>query len=161
MTRVTEWVMGIVGGIAAFLGLFIMFGPENEYLGLGGDNLTWRVGDIDAAWGYGLLIGGVVLLVATVALVAWDMRHPRAHRVQSEFAGVMWHTAIFVVVNAFLWIQDIASGGGLEYAYWTTIPWAVGLLSHAGVYLYSTRKVAAPPLVPTVQEDTSKELQHH
>jgi hypothetical protein len=161
MTRVTEWVMGIVGGIAAFLGLFIMFGPENQYLGLGGDNLTWRVGDIDTAWGYGLLIGGVVLLVATVALVTWDIRHPRPYRMQSEFAGVMWHTGIFVVVNAFLWIQDIAAGGGLEYAYWITIPWAVGLLSHAGAYLYSTRKGDEPAGAPTVQPEVSKELQHH
>ena len=160
MVRVTKWVVGIVGGIAAFLGLFIMFGPENEYLGLGGDTLTWRVGDIEAAWGYGLLIAGVVLLAATVALMMGDVRHPRARREQSEFAGLMWHTAIFVVVNAFLWIQDIAAGGGLEYAYWISIPWAVGLLSHAGAYLYSTRTVEEP-VVGAVRETPSKELQHH
>ncbi len=38
---------GIVGGIAAFLGLFILFGPEDEYVGLGGD-FSWRVGDISS-----------------------------------------------------------------------------------------------------------------
>jgi hypothetical protein len=161
MTRVTEWVLGIVGGIAAFLGLFILLGPENEYLGLGGDNLTWRVGDIDAAWGYWLLIGGAVLLLATVALVMWDVRHPRAHGKVGEFAGLMWHTGIFVVVNAFLWIQDIAAGGGLEYAYWITIPWAFGVLIHAGAYLYATRRVEEPEVETAFEKKPSKELQHH
>jgi hypothetical protein len=161
MTRVTEWVMGIVGGIAAFLGLFILFGGENEYLGLGGDNLTWRVGDIESGWGYGLAIGGVVLLVATVALVMWDVRHPRVHRPQSEFTGLMWHAGIFVVVNAFLWIQDIAAGGGLEYAFWTTIPWGVGLIIHALTYVFAGRRVEAFPEDRTVEEIPKRELQHH
>ena len=38
------------------------------------------------------------------------------------------------IVNAFLWLQDLATGGGLEYAYWTTIPWGIGLLAHAIAY---------------------------
>ena len=161
MTRVTEWVMGIVGGIATFLGLFILFGGENEYLGLGGDSLTWRVGDIESGWGYGLAIGGVVLLLATLALVVWDVRNPRVRRPQSEFAGLMWHTGIFVVVNAFLWIQDIAAGGGLEYAFWTTIPWGAGLIIHALTYVFGGRRAEALPEDRDVEEISKRELQHH
>jgi hypothetical protein len=161
MTRVTEWVMGIVGGIAAFLGLFILFGGEDQYLGLGGDTLTWRVGDISEAWGYGLLIGGGVLLVAAIALVTWDVRHPRVRQPQSEFAGLMWHTGIFVVVNGFLWIQDIAAGGGLEYAYWVTIPWGVGLFSHALAYAFAARRGEKDTPAVSREEEASKELQHH
>jgi hypothetical protein len=40
---------------------------------------------------------------------------------------VIAHGVIFVLVNAFLWLQDIALGGGVDYAYWVTIPWGVGL----------------------------------
>lgn len=160
MTRVGEWVLGIVGGIAAFLGLFMLFGGEDQYLGLGGD-LTWRVGDISSAAAYWFLGGGVVFLLATVALVIWDRRDPRVHRPRSEFAGLIWHTGIFVVVNAFLWIQDIASGGGLEYAYWITIPWGVGLIGHALAYAYSARKVEEAPVEKSAQDEPSRELQHH
>jgi len=144
MTRFAEWVLGIVGGIAAFLGLFILFGGEDQYLGIGGD-LTWRVGDIASGWGYGLLVGGVALLVVTVVIVAWDLRHPHEHGLRSEFAGLMTHLAIFVLVNALLWTQDIATGGGLEYAYWVTIPWGIGLLAHIVAYMIgSLRRLEEP-----------------
>jgi hypothetical protein len=41
------------------------------------------------------------------------------------------HTIIFVVVNSFLWVQDIVVTGGVNYVVWVTIPWAVGLGLHA------------------------------
>ena len=144
MTRAVEWVLGIVGGIATFLGLFILFAGEVLYLGIGGD-YTWRVGEIASGWGYGLLIGGVALLVATVALVAWDLRHPHEHGLRSEFAGLMTHLAIFVLVNTLLWVQDIASGGGLEYAYWVTIPWGIGLLAHIVAYMIDSLRRTDEP----------------
>lgn len=127
MARVTEWVFGIVGAIAAFLGLFVLYAGGDQYVGLGGD-FTWRVGDIASGWGYGLLLVGVVMLVVAVASAVRDLRHPWVRKQQSEFAGLMAHLAIFAVVNAFLWVQDIVSGGGLEYAYWVTPPGASGSL---------------------------------
>ena len=160
MTRVGEWVLGVAGGIAAFLGLFMLFGGEDQYLGLGGD-LTWRVGDISTAAASWFLGGGAVLLLATVAVVRWERRHPRFHLPRSEFAGLMWHTGIFAVVNAFLWIQDIAAGGGLEYAYWTTIPWAIGLISHALAYFYWARQAEVTPIERIVHQEPSRELLHH
>jgi len=47
MGRVTESVPGIFGAFAVFLGLFILFGGEDRYLGFGG--FTWRAGDIASA----------------------------------------------------------------------------------------------------------------
>ena len=44
------------------------------------------------------------------------------------------HGTAFAIVNAFLWLQDIVAGGGLEYAYWPTIPWGIGLIAHALAY---------------------------
>ncbi len=138
MARVTEWVLGIVGAIAAFMGLFILYAGGDQYVGLGGD-LTWRVGDIASGWGYGLLIVGVVMLVVTVASAVRDLRHPQVRDQQSELAALVAHVAIFAAVNAFLWVQDIVSGGGLEYAYWVTIPWGIGLLAHAIAYVVGAR----------------------
>lgn len=62
------WFFGIVGGIAIFLGVFIMFAGEDQSVGIGGD-LSWRVGDIPDAWSYGLLAGGAVLLVVVLGVV--------------------------------------------------------------------------------------------
>ena len=55
-------VPAIVGVIALFMGLFILFAGEDQSVGLGG-NLSWRVGDIDTAWAYGLLAVGAVLVL--------------------------------------------------------------------------------------------------
>jgi hypothetical protein len=65
--RGAGWVLGILGAIAAFMGLFIMFAGEDQSVGIGGD-LSWRVGDISQAWAYGLAIGGGVLLAIVLAL---------------------------------------------------------------------------------------------
>lgn len=129
-----EWLLGIVGGIATFLGLFILFAGPDQSVGIGGE-WSWRVGDISAAWAYSLLGGGLVLLFIVAALVASarNTNRPRAGVRSTDVANLLWHAGIFVVVNAFLWVQDFAVGGGLDYAYWATIPWGIGLAIHAGV----------------------------
>lgn len=136
--RSFEWLLGIVGGIAAFLGLFIMFGPEDSSVSVGGVG-SWRVGDIASGWSYGLVIGGVLAAVGVVALVLWDRRHPAAAtRERSVHADLYAHATAFALVNAFVWIQDVATGGGVDYAYWITIPWAIGLAAHASAELWQT-----------------------
>jgi len=75
--KAVGWVLGIVGVIATFLGFFILFAGENQSVGLGGD-LSWRVGDISSAWAYGLLAGGIALLLAVLALVLSSGRRVRA-----------------------------------------------------------------------------------
>jgi hypothetical protein len=70
-TRTLEWVLSILGAIALFIGCFIAFAGENQYLGLGGD-WSWRVGDIADVWMYGFLIGGGLLVLAVVALLIQD-----------------------------------------------------------------------------------------
>jgi len=66
--RVLEWVLGIAGAIGVFVGAFIQFAAEDEYLGI----LwiwSWRVGDISEAWKFGFLIGGSLALMAAFGLV--------------------------------------------------------------------------------------------
>lgn len=135
--RFGEWLLGIVGGIGLFLGLFVFFAGDDQYVGIGGD-LSWRVGDISSAWAWSLLIGGVVLLLVALVMLAVGRGRPAGvAKSGRRSAELLWHAGIFLVVNAFIWIQDLAIGGGLEYAYWVTIPWAVGLGAHAITY-YTT-----------------------
>lgn len=148
----TEWLFGIVGGIAAFLGLFIMFGPEDEYVGLGGD-LSWRVGDISDVWMFSLLIGGVALFGAAVYMAIVGRSRPR---VQSTPLGdLLFHAGVFTAVNAFVWAQDLAIGGGLDYALWVTIPWGIGLAIHTTMYFFGEKPAEA------VTPEKERELQHH
>lgn len=45
---VAGWLLGILGGISLFAGLFVMFGNESSSIGIGGD-LSWRVSEITDA----------------------------------------------------------------------------------------------------------------
>jgi hypothetical protein len=159
-SRPVVWLFGIVGAIAAFLGLFILLAGENQYVGIGGD-LSWRVGDISSAWTYGLLIGGGVLLLIALFMVFGRGGTPSGTRTPARgLADLLWHTGVFVVVNAFIWLQDIVTGGGLDYALWTTIPWGVGLILHAFAYYFGERKVQAQRET-LAHEEQLKELQPH
>jgi hypothetical protein len=139
MTRITEWFLGIFGVIVASMGVVILTAGADQYVGLGGD-LLWQVGEIAPAWGYGLLIGGAVLLVGAVLLLLMERRHPGVYNEPSERAVLLTHIAVFVLVNGILWTQDIVAGGGLEYAYWATIPWGLGLVAHITAYLVGRRQ---------------------
>jgi hypothetical protein len=127
--RVTRGVLIIVGSIAAFLGLFIMVGPDDSSIGLGGQ-VSWEVGEIAPAWGYGLLLGGAAALACGLFLVARARRLPKDANA-GGWHDVMAHAVVFLVVNTIVWAQDIATGGGVDYAYWITVPWGVGLLVQA------------------------------
>lgn len=149
-----QWFSGIVGGLAAFLGLFILFGPVDEYVGLGGD-LSWRVGDIADAWMYGLLIAGAALLLICLSMLVAGRR--RVSMPSTTRSDLLVHFGVFLVVNAFIWIQDFAIGGGLDYAYWTTIPWGAALAIHAAY----VAGAASARQMPVVEPEVEKELQHH
>jgi hypothetical protein len=142
---VTAWVLGILGAIATLESALILFAGDDQWIGIGGQ-ASWRVGDVDSAWGYGLLTGGVLALLATLALVirARTMPARQADEMRSGWTDVATHAAVFVAVNTFLWIQDIALGDGLNYAYWITIPWAIGLAAHALAQYRATRRSSTP-----------------
>ncbi len=144
MSRVSEWVLGIVGACVALLGVFILYGGEDQYVGIGGD-LSWRVGDIVSWWGYGMVVVGLVLLAVAAVVAIQDLRHPDARKPVSDFAALIMHAVVFAIVNAFLWLQDIVTGGGLEYAYWVTIPWSLGLIAHIVAYMSSGHDRRALP----------------
>ena len=53
-----------------------------------------------------------------------------------EYTDLMWHVASFVIVNAFLWLLDFGQGGGLDWAFWPTIGWGIGLAFHIAAYRF-------------------------
>ena len=69
--------------------------------------------------------------------MATDTRTPeeRARQRMKDYTGVLWHAATFVIVNGFLWLLDITQGDGVNWAYWITIFWGIGLVFHIAWYL--------------------------
>ena len=63
--------LGIVGGIAAFVGGFILLADDQGTVDIGG-MVSWQVSEIDPLWGYGLLIGGALALLGALVLA---LRH--------------------------------------------------------------------------------------
>ena len=137
-SRIAGLVLWIGGGLAAFLGLFLLLGPEEEYLGLGGD-LSWRVGDVHLAGGYGLAAAGLAALVGALVMT---LRMRAAPKIETTAREVLTtHAVVFAVVNLFVWLQDIALGDGVNEAYWVTITWGLGLLAHATAYFSERRRL--------------------
>lgn len=56
-----------MGGIALVLGLIITFGGDDQTIGIG--DWWWATGEITAPWQYGLLIGGAVLVLASLGSI--------------------------------------------------------------------------------------------
>lgn len=139
--RVTAWVLGIVGAVAAFQGVFILLAGDDQSIGLGGD-ASWKVGEIDPAWGWGLAIGGGLALLGAIVLALESRTRPGAAADDRPrgWSDVAAHGAVFLAVNTFLWVQDFAIGGGLDYAYWVTIPWGLGLAAHALAVFFAQRE---------------------
>ena len=63
-----------------------------------------------------------------------DSAESRARARVKDYTDFMWHLASFVIVNAFLWALDLWQGGGLDWAFWPTIGWGIGLAFHAAAY---------------------------
>lgn len=58
----------------------------------------------------------------------------RANKRAEDLTGVLWHLATFIIINGFLWTIDILQGGGVNWAFWITITWGIGLAFHIAWY---------------------------
>ena len=132
-THATEWAVGVVGLGAMALGFFLLLAGEGHYVGVGG-LYSWEVSELNPAWGYSLIALGIVLAVAAGAMTRF-IHHAGAHLASYRKLerDLLTHAIAFALVNTFIWMQDMAISSGLDYAYWVTIPWAVGLAIHATV----------------------------
>ena len=92
-------------------------------------------------------------------MAKYDLSTPegRARKRVNDLSSVLWHVGAFVIVNAFLWIVDIAGGGGVEWAYWTTIPWGIGLAFHIAAYFIEERGLEGRKYQQYLAEERERE----
>jgi hypothetical protein len=63
-----------------------------------------------------------------------------AERRAKYLTGLIWHVGAFLIINAFLWLLDLALGqNGLQWAYWITAAWGFALLFHVLAWLIDGR----------------------
>ncbi len=60
--------------------------------------------------------------------------HDRAQARVRDYTGMLWHAVTFVIINGMLWAVDTAGGGGVDWAFWVTIFWGIGLAFHVAWY---------------------------
>jgi hypothetical protein len=58
----------------------------------------------------------------------------RARKRAKDYTGMLWHIATFLIINGFFWVLDAMQGGGINWAYWITIFWGIGLAFHIAWY---------------------------
>jgi hypothetical protein len=68
-----EWLAVILGGVAVFMGAFILLADGDQSVGFWGD-ASWQVNEISAWWGIGLIVAGLVAL-ALVFTSVWSRKH--------------------------------------------------------------------------------------
>ena len=59
-----------------------------------------------------------------------DKYYKRAKEKVNEIKGFYSHLFTFIGVNILLYLVDLISGGGLNWAYWVTFGWGIGIVSH-------------------------------
>jgi two-component system, LytTR family, sensor kinase len=59
------------------------------------------------------------------------MNETDAKKRAKVLVGFMIHLFWFTVVNIFLYILDFSRDGQINWAYWTTLGWGIGIISHA------------------------------
>jgi hypothetical protein len=48
-----------------------------------------------------------------------------------ELQAFYIHLTVFIAVNVLLFAIDLIQGDGVNWAYWTTFGWGIGLVAHA------------------------------
>ena len=70
-----------------------------------------------------------------------QMTEEQARKRAKDYTDLIWHVGAFVIINAMLWLIDIAGGLGVNWAYWVTIFWGVGLAFHGLAYYVDGRQL--------------------
>jgi hypothetical protein len=83
--HVTEWVLGIVGALAAFVGAYMYYAPT-----------TWFWANLTEGWFLGMFVGAGVLLAAALGVFA--RKAYLAHRSWTDVA--MFTTGLGIIALA-------------------------------------------------------------
>lgn len=82
----------------------------------------------------------------------------RARKRAEEYVGFMWHLAAFTIINSMMWALDWVTGNGIEWAYWVTGPWAVGLAFHAAAYFIDDSRAEERAYQRFLAEEKQREI---
>ena len=82
----------------------------------------------------------------------------RARKRVKDFTDIMWHVASYVIVNGFLWFIDLREGG-VEWAYWVTLGWGIGLGFHVAYYFIGDEGTDNKRYQKYLEEERQRESQ--
>lgn len=60
----------------------------------------------------------------------YQERYARAKKRVVEMREFYSHFLVYICVNVVVYIVDIITGGGIEFAYWVTLGWGIGVVAH-------------------------------
>jgi hypothetical protein len=81
----------------------------------------------------------------------------RARKRAQDYAALLVHVGAYVIVNVFMWALDLATGGGVQWAYWVTIPWGLGLGLHFTSYYLEERGMSDRKYRQFLEEELERE----
>lgn len=84
----------------------------------------------------------------------------RARERVKNFTDVMWHVAVYVIVNGLLWTLDLVQGGGLQWAFWPTIFWGIGLAFHIASYFLDESGLQSRRYQRYLEEERADDARH-
>lgn len=62
------------------------------------------------------------------------------HDPRKAAIDLQWHIGAFVIINAFFWLLDAITGGGITWAFWITIFWGFALAFHVLTWIVVGRR---------------------
>jgi hypothetical protein len=60
----------------------------------------------------------------------YQERYKRAKKRVNEIKEFYTHLAAFVCVNILVYIIDLTDNGNIDWAYWVTLGWGIGVVAH-------------------------------
>lgn len=77
----------------------------------------------------------------------------RASARAKYLTSVLWHAGAFVIINTFLVLIDLVTGGGLNWAFWVAAPWGFALAFHVLAYAIDGRQLEHRKTVEYLEEE--------
>lgn len=86
------------------------------------------------------------------------MSYTAAQTRATYLTGLLWHLGAFAIINAFFWILDLMLGeSGIQWAFWITLVWGMGLAFHVLAWAIAGRQVARRMAQKYAAEDAGHE----
>lgn len=85
----------------------------------------------------------------------------RAARRAKYLTGLLWHLGAFVIINAFFWILDAMGAGGVNWAFWITGAWGLGLAFHVLAYFIDGRDLEGRKAAQYEAQDRNRAASSH